>query len=407
MSEAVAVKPKQTIRVSERCQNVAPSASLSVEARISEMRAAGEPVISFGAGEPDFPTPEVIKEAGREAINTNLTKYTPAGGTVALRQAIGVQLKADTGLDYKPSQITVTNGAKESLYLAFQALCERGDEVLVPAPYWVSYLEQVKLAEATPVVIPTTPEANFKVTPAQLQAATTSRSRILVLNSPSNPTGMIYTKAELEGIAEWARSNEVLIFTDEIYDRVLYVEDYARWLNVAPDLADRTIVINGLSKTYAMTGWRIGYAAGPESAVRAMAKIQSHSTSHPSSISQHAALKAYTTDLSAEVARMVAAFKERRDWIVAALNDIPGVRCLTPEGAFYVFPDFSGILGRELRGGQVCNSTAELASYLLDTVKVGIIHGEAFGAPGCARLSYALSLEKIQEGIARLKEAIS
>lgn len=404
MSEAVATR---TLRLSQRSQNVAPSASLTVEARIGEMRAAGEPVISFGAGEPDFPTPEAIKEAGREAINTNLTKYTPAGGTVVLRKAIGAQLKVDTGFDYKPSQITVTNGAKEALYLAFQALCDPGDEVLVPAPYWVSYLEQVKLAEATPIVIPTTAEAGFKVTAAQLEQHTTPRSRLLILNSPSNPTGMVYSRAELESIAAWARHNEVIILSDEIYDRVLYVENYARWLQVAPDLAERTIIVNGLSKTYAMTGWRIGYAAGPEAAIKAMAKIQSHSTSHPSSVSQHAALKAYTTDLQDELATMVRAFRERRDWIVAALNEIPGVHCLVPEGAFYVFPDFSGVLGRELRGGKVCHTTAELAEYLLDTVKVGIIHGEAFGTPGCARLSYALSMDKIKEGVGRLKEALS
>ncbi|HEX2911950.1 MAG TPA: pyridoxal phosphate-dependent aminotransferase [Chloroflexia bacterium] len=407
MSEAVAAKPANTLRLSQRCMSVSPSASMSIEARIAEMRAAGEPVISFGVGEPDFPTPEIIKEAGHEAINNNQTKYTPAGGTIPLRKAIAAQLKQDTGLDYAYTQVTVTNGAKEALYLAFQALCDKGDEVIVPAPYWVSYLEQVKLAEATPVVIETTSEAGFKVTPAQLEAATTPKTRMLVLNSPSNPTGMVYTRAELEGIANWARSNNVLIMTDEIYDRVLYVEDYARLLRVAPDLVDRTIVINGLSKTYSMTGWRVGYAAGPEAAIKAMIKIQGHSTSHPSSVSQYAALKAYNTDLNDEIARMVAAFKERRDWIVAALNEIPGVRCLTPEGAFYVFPDFTGVLGRELRGGKVCNTTAELASYILDEVKVGIIHGEAFGTPGCARLSYALSLDKIKEGIGRIKEALS
>jgi aspartate aminotransferase len=407
MNDVAATKPKQVIRLSQRSENVTPSASMGIEARIGEMRAAGEPVISFGVGEPDFPTPEIIKEAGHEAINTNQTKYTPAGGTVALRKAIGAQLKADTGLDYKPSQITVTNGAKEALYLAFQALCDKGDEVLVPAPYWVSYLEQVKLAEATPVIIPTTLETGFKVTFEMLRTATSPRTRILILNSPSNPTGMVYTQADLEAVVEWARTNEAIIITDEIYDRVLYVDNYVRLLTIAPDLAERTIVINGLSKTYSMTGWRIGYAAGPEVIIKAMAKIQSHSTSHPSSISQYAALKAYTTGLKAEVDKMVAAFRERRDWIVDALNQIPGVRCLQPEGAFYVFPDFSEVLGRELKGGKVCQTTADLAEYLLDEAKVGIVHGEAFGAPGCARLSYALSLDKIKEGVGRIKAALS
>ncbi len=407
MSEALATKPVPTLRLSQRCLSVTPSASMGIEARIAEMRAAGEAVISFGVGEPDFPTPELIKTAGREAIDTNQTKYTPAGGTLALRKAIGGQLKADTGLDYTTAQITVTNGAKEALYLAFQALCNQGDEVLVPAPYWVSYLEQVKLADATPVVITTSPESGFKVTAAQLQAATTDKSRVFMLNSPSNPTGMVYTQAELESIADWARTNQIIIFTDEIYDRINYTNQYARWLNVAPDLAGRTIVFNGLSKTYSMTGWRIGYAAGPEAAIKAMVKIQGHSTSHPSSISQYAALKAYGADLQAELAGMVAAFQERRDWIVAALNEIPGVRCLVPEGAFYVFPDMSGVLGRQLKGGKVCNTTAELAAYLLDEVKVGIIHGEAFGAPGCARLSYALAMDKIQEGVGRINSALA
>jgi aspartate aminotransferase len=405
MSAQPKVSAKQ--RITRRVMAAQPSASMALEARIGEMRAAGEPVISFGAGEPDFPTPDAIKLNGHEAIDTNLTKYTPAGGTVALHKAIAARMKADTGLDYRNSQITITNGGKEAIYLAIQALVEAGDEVIIPAPYWVSYPEMVRLADGVPIIIPTTVKDNFKVTPEMLRAHTTPNTRMFVLVSPSNPTGEMYSKAELEAIAEWLRGNDALILTDELYDRIVFDGDYARWLVVAPDLADRTIVVNGLSKSVAMTGWRIGFAAGPEAYIKAMVKIQGHSTTHPSSISQHAALKAYTSNLDAEIAKMVVAFRERRDWIVNALRQIPGVTCLTPPGAFYVFPDLTGLYGKTLKYGGPFNSTAEIASYLLDKVKVGIIHGEAFGAPGGARMSYALGMDKIQEGLRRMSDALT
>ncbi|MCS6772764.1 MAG: pyridoxal phosphate-dependent aminotransferase, partial [Thermoflexales bacterium] len=389
-------------RLSARTRAVQPSATMSVEGRVKQMRAAGEPVIGFGAGEPDFPTPEPIKQAAIEAIQRNFTRYTETGGMAALKEAIAARESENTGLSYTPAQVAAHVGGKESLYLAFQALCEAGDEVLIPAPYWVSYVEQVRLAEATPVIVPTTAADHFKVNGDILAHYTTPRTRMLVLNSPSNPTGMVYSREELESIAEWARHNDVIVLSDELYDRIVFNPPYPRWLRVAPDLYDRTVVINGLSKAYAMTGWRLGYAVGPEWIIKAMLKIQSHSNSHPTSITQAAALYAYTHDLEDEIARMVAAFKERRDWIVAALNAIPGVHCVMPEGAFYVFPDFSGVLGRPLKYGRVCESTEALAMYLLDTVKVGIVHGEAFGAPGCARLSYAMGLDQIKEGIARI-----
>ncbi|MCS7057151.1 MAG: pyridoxal phosphate-dependent aminotransferase [Thermoflexales bacterium] len=398
-------KPLQ--RVSARTAAVQPSATMAVEGRVKQMRAAGEPVIGFGAGEPDFPTPELIKQAAIKAIHDNFTRYTETGGMAALKEAIAARERANTGLDYKASQVATHTGGKESLYLAFQALCEAGDEVLIPAPYWVSYVEQVRLAEATPVIVPTTVRDRFKVTGELLARYTTPRTRILVLNSPSNPTGMVYSESELEDIAAWARTNDVIILSDELYDRIVFNPPYARWLRVAPDLYDRTVVINGLSKAYAMTGWRLGYAVGPEWIIKAMLKIQSHSNSHPTSITQAAALAAYTNDLEAEIAAMVAAFKERRDWIVAALNEIPGVNCIMPEGAFYVFPDFTGVLGRPLKYGRVCDSSEALAIYLLDSVKVGIVHGEAFGAPGCARLSYAMELDKIKAGIERMKDALT
>ncbi len=405
--EATLAETKPLDRISARTAAVQPSATMAVEGKVKRMRAAGEAVISFGAGEPDFPTPEPIKQAAIKAIQDNFTRYTETGGMAALKEAIAARERQNTGLDYKASQVATHTGGKESLYLAFQALCEAGDEVLIPAPYWVSYVEQVRLAEATPVIVPTTADTGFKVNAALLARYTTPRTRILVLNSPSNPTGMVYSQAELEDIASWARTNQVIILSDELYDRIVFNPPYARWLRVAPDLYERTVIINGLSKAYAMTGWRLGYAVGPEWIIKAMLKIQSHSNSHPSSITQAAALAAYTLDLEAEIAKMVAAFKERRDWIVRALNEIAGVRCLMPEGAFYVFPDFSALLGKPLKYGRTCSTTEELAMYLLDTVKVGIVHGEAFGAPGCARLSYAMSLDQIKEGVARIQDALT
>jgi aspartate aminotransferase len=405
--EATLAETKPLDRISARTAAVQPSATMAVEGKVKRMRAAGEAVISFGAGEPDFPTPEPIKQAAIKAIQDNFTRYTETGGMAALKEAIAARERQNTGLDYKASQVATHTGGKESLYLAFQALCEAGDEVLIPAPYWVSYVEQVRLAEATPVIVPTTADTGFKVNAALLARYTTPHTRILVLNSPSNPTGMVYSQAELEDIASWARTNQVIILSDELYDRIVFNPPYARWLRVAPDLYERTVIINGLSKAYAMTGWRLGYAVGPEWIIKAMLKIQSHSNSHPSSITQAAALAAYTLDLEAEIAKMVAAFKERRDWIVRALNEIAGVRCLMPEGAFYVFPDFSALLGKPLKYGRTCSTTEELAMYLLDTVKVGIVHGEAFGAPGCARLSYAMSLEQIKEGVARIQDALT
>jgi aspartate aminotransferase len=397
-----------SVRLSGRARAVQPSATMAVEGRVQELRRAGENVIGFGAGEPDFPTPDAIKDAAVEAISSNFTKYTATGGTPQLKEAIARRVSAEQGIDCKPTQVCVHNGGKESIYLATQAILDKGDECLIAGPYWVSYLEMVRLAEAEPVMIATTAKDNFKVNRTMLDAHTTPNTRLFLLNSPSNPTGMVYTEAEMREIADWARANpHVVVLTDELYDRIVFTPTYARWLKVAPDLVDRTIVVNGLSKAYSMTGWRLGYAAGPDGYIKGMLKVQSHSTSHPSSITQAAALFAYSNDMDAEIEKMRAEFQRRRDWIVPALNAIPGVNCVMPEGAFYVFPDFSGLLGKKLKSGVTLETSEQLAMHLLDTVKVGIVHGEAFGAPGCARLSYALALDKIQEGVGRIAQALA
>lgn len=394
-------------RLSSRLAQLEPSATVGLGNRIAQLRARGISIISFGQGEPDFPTPEPIKAAAVEAIAQNQTRYTPTGGIAELRQAIARRVELDTGIAYTPNQISVTAGAKEALFLAFQALCDEGDEVIVPAPYWVSYIEQVRLAGATPVIIHTDESTGFKITADQLATYLTPRTRVLILNTPSNPTGAVYDAAELRSLAETLRDTDVLVLTDEIYDAICYV-DYARWLRVVPDFASRTLVVNGASKTYAMTGWRIGYIAGPEPIVGAIRAIQSHSTTHPTSIAQYAALVAFTPsdELDRSVATMVQAFKERRDLIIEALSRIPGVECMVPDGAFYVFPNITSLLNRPLRDGTVCATANDLANYLLDQALIGVVPGEAFGAPGYIRLSFAQSNADISEGMRRFAEAV-
>jgi aspartate aminotransferase len=377
-------------------------------ARIARLKAQGVSVISFGLGEPDFDTPAPIKAAAIQALERNQTHYTPTGGTAELRKAVARRAELDNGVAYAPAQITTTTGAKEALFLAFQALLDQGDEVIVPAPYWVSYVEQVKLAGATPVIVHTEEANGFRLRPEQLRAALSPRTRALVLNSPSNPTGAVYTAEELAALAEVLRGSDALVVSDEIYDAICYVP-YARWLRVAPDFADRTLVVSGASKAFAMTGWRFGYAAGPAPLIEAMMNVQSHSTTHTSSITQAAALAAYTPsdELDAAVAAMVRAFRERRDLIGEALSSLPGVSCTVPDGAFYVFPNVQGLLGRPLgQNGTVCESSQQLTDYLLDTAHIGVVPGEAFGAPGHLRLSYAASNADISEGIARFAEAV-
>jgi aspartate aminotransferase len=394
-------------RLSRRLSQLAPSATASMNGRVAQMRSEGIKVISFSVGEPDFDTPMPAKAAAIEAINHNYTHYTPTGGIGELRKAIAQRVSADQGIAYSINQVTTTAGAKEALFFAFQALCDEGDEVIVPAPYWVSYVEQVRLAGATPIS-PQASEANgFKITPGQLSAHLNEQTRVVVLNSPSNPTGAVYSAEEMAALAEVLRTSEAIIFTDEIYDAISYVP-YARLLRVAPDLAARTLVFNGAAKAYAMTGWRFGYVAGPQPIVDAIKSIQSHSSTHTSSIAQYAALAAYTpsAELDATVQAMVDAFHKRRDLILEFLAEIPGVSCTVPDGAFYVFPNVIGLLNRPLRDGVRCATTDELTMYLLEQAHIAVISGESFGMPGYLRLSYATSEQEIVEGMRRFAAAV-
>jgi aspartate aminotransferase len=399
---------KREYRLARRLAQLEPSATSAMNARVQQLRAEGVKVISFSVGEPDFNTPDLIKSAAIEAIHQNHTHYTPAGGTAELRKVVAARVSKDQGIAYTPNQISVTTGAKEALYLAFQALCDEGDEAIIPAPYWVSYIEQAKLAGATPVTPQTTEATGFKLTPEQLRAALTPRTRVIVLNSPSNPTGAVYSAAELRALADVILESDALIITDEIYDAISYVA-YARLLRVAPELEDRTLVVNGAAKAYAMTGWRVGYIAGPQPVITAIKDIQSHTSTHTSSISQQAALKAYTPDAAIErtVEEMAAAFHKRRDLIMELLAEIPGVSCTIPDGAFYVFPNVSGLLGKPLKGGVVCATSDDLNNYLLDQAHIACVAGEAFGAPGYIRLSYATGEAEIVEGMRRFRDSLS
>lgn len=395
--------------LSKRLAQIEPSATVGMAARVAKLRAQGVSVISFSQGEPDFDTPAPIKAAAIDAIERNMTHYTPTGGTTELKRAIAQQVERESGIAYTPAQISTTTGAKEALYLAFQALVDAGDEVIIPGPYWVSYVEQVRLAGATPVVISADESTGFKITAEQLAAHLTPNTRAIILNSPSNPTGAVYSDEELRALADVLRDTDVVVLTDEIYAAITYTGECPRWLRVAPDFADRTLVINGASKAYAMTGWRFGYVAGPAPLIEAISNIQGHSTTHTSSITQAAALAAYTPsdELTAAIDAMVRAFRERRDLIGEALSSIPGVRLdPVPDGAFYVFPNVEGLLNRPLREGAIAQNSSELADYLLDQGHIGVVAGEAFGAPGYIRLSYATSNANISEGMRRFAEAV-
>lgn len=388
--------------LSNRVQRIKPSPTLAVSAKAAELRAQGKDIISLSVGEPDFDTPEHIRDAAIEAINTGHTKYTAVGGTPSLKQAIVEKFKNENNLAYTAEQILVSTGGKQSIFNLALALLNNGDEVIIPAPYWVSYPDIGLIAGANPVFIETSVEQRFKVTPEQLEAAITPKTRLFMINSPSNPSGMAYSKAELEALGEVLRQHpHVMIATDDMYEHILWTEEpFVNIVNACPDLYDRTIVLNGVSKAYSMTGWRIGYCAGPAALIQAMTNIQSQSTSNPSSVSQAAAEEALRGDQQC-IRDMCAAFKERHDYLVAALNELPGVTCLEGDGTFYVFPDFSEAIAQ-----LGCKNDLELAEVFLEA-GVALVPGSAFGSPNCMRLSFAVCIDTLKECVARIKAALN
>lgn len=385
---------------------IAPSATLAMSGRVIDLKAQGVDVIGLSAGEPDFDTPDFVKEAAIQAIRDGMTKYTAVDGIAPLKQAIIAKFKRDNGIDYTPRQITVNSGGKHTLFNALVATIDAGDEVIIPAPYWVSYPDIVQFAGGTPVIIMATAAQNYKITPEQLDAAITPKTRWLILNSPSNPTGSAYDANELKALGEvLLRHPHVLLLSDDMYEHIWYAESpFATMLQVCPALYDRTLTMNGASKAYAMTGWRIGYAGGPEWLIKAMADLQSQSTSNPCSISQYAVLAALNGPQDFLRERN-SAFRERRDLVVAMLNDAPGLSCPTPEGAFYVYPDASGVMGKTTPKGRVIQTDADLIDYFLDDHRVAAVHGAAFGLSPGFRISYATSAEILKEACTRIQSA--
>jgi aspartate/methionine/tyrosine aminotransferase len=394
-------------RISRRIGAITESATLAVDAKAKALQAAGEPVIGFGAGEPDFPTPAHIVEAAAAACRDPKNhRYTPAAGLPALREAIVAKTARDSGYETTAANVLVTNGGKQAVYNTFEALLDPGDEVLLPAPYWTTYPEPVALAGATSVVIPTDVRSGFKVTVEQLEAAYTPRTKALLFVSPSNPTGAVYTREQTTEIGRWAAAKNIWVITDEIYEHLVYDgRESASIATLVPELGDRVVVLNGVAKTYAMTGWRVGWMIGPPDLIKAATNLQSHSTSNVCNVAQAAALAAVSGDLKA-VAEMRAAFDRRRKRMHGLLSGIDGVVCLEPEGAFYAFPSFEGALGRTFAGRKAA-STSELASIILDEAKVAVVPGEAFGAPGYFRLSFALGDDDLGEGVTRIAELIN
>ncbi len=396
------------MELSQRVRNIKPSPTLAISARASQLKAEGKDIVNLGVGEPDFDTPQHIKDAAVAAIARGFTKYTAVGGTPSLKQAVAGKFKRDNGLDYAANQILVSCGGKQSFYNLCQAFIGPGDEVIIPAPYWVSYPDIVILADGKPVIVEAGIAQGFKISPAQLEAAITPHTKMLVINSPSNPTGAVYTLAELAALGEVLRKHpQVLIASDDMYEHIrLNDQPFANILNACPDLYDRTMVLNGVSKAYAMTGWRIGYCAGPMAIIGAMDNIQSQSTSNPTSISQVAAEAALNGD-QACVQPMLTAFKERHRFVVEGLNKIPGLKCVDSGGAFYAFPDAGAAITHLHATGKIAEpNDLALTSYLLDH-GVAVVPGSAFGAEGCIRLSFATSMENLKLAIERIGKALS
>lgn len=385
-------------RLSNRVRMITPSATMSVDAKTKALLKEGKPVINMSVGEPDFETPVSAAFAGIAAITSGNTKYTPAAGTLELRKAVCEKLSVENGLPYTPEQIIVSNGAKHSLYNVFMAICDEGDEVVLAAPYWVSYPEQIRLAGATPIVVSCAESTGFKMTPELLERAITAKTKAVLLNSPSNPTGAVYSERELRALGEVLLKHDVYIVTDEIYERLVYGVTHVSLPKLFPDLSSRTFLVNGFSKAFAMTGWRLGYVAAPPDVAKAMNSFQSHATGSPSSISQAAGVAALRTFEPA----MVAEFKRRRDLLIPGLNELPGVSCALPDGAFYAFPNIAGVLGKQYKGKAV-HSAVDYAGLLLEEQLVAVVPGEAFGAPNNVRLSYATSYENVEQALTRMR----
>ncbi|GIH50407.1 pyridoxal phosphate-dependent aminotransferase [Microbispora rosea] len=394
-------------RISARISAISESATLAVDAKAKAMKAAGRPVIGFGAGEPDFPTPDYIVEAAVEACrNPRFHKYTPAGGLPELKQAIADKTLRDSGFQVEAAQVLVTNGGKQAVYEAFATLLDPGDEVLVVAPYWTTYPEAIKLAGGVQVDVVTDETTGYLASVEQLEEKLTDRTKVLLFVSPSNPTGAVYSPAQVEEIGRWALDKGLWVVTDEIYEHLVYGEaQFSSIATAVPELRDRVVVLNGVAKTYAMTGWRVGWLIGPSDVVKAATNLQSHATSNVSNVAQAAALAAVSGDLSA-VARMRAAFDRRRQTMVRMLNEIPGVVCPEPFGAFYAYPSVKALLGKEIRGKRP-QTSAELAELILEEAEVALVPGEAFGTPGYFRLSYALGDDDLTEGVSRVTKLLA
>ncbi|WP_166356085.1 pyridoxal phosphate-dependent aminotransferase [Phytoactinopolyspora limicola] len=394
-------------RISQRISSIAESATLAVDAKAKALKAQGRPVIGFGAGEPDFPTPDYIVEAAVAACREPRNhRYTPAGGLPELKDAIAAKTARDSGYQVEPAQVLVTNGGKQAVYEAFATIVDPGDEVLLPAPYWTTYPESIRLAGGVPVEVVADESTGYRVTVEQLDAARTERTKVLLICSPSNPTGAVYSREEIRAIGRWAHEHGLWVVTDEIYEHLVYGEATFSSMPVeVPELADTCIVVNGVAKTYAMTGWRVGWLIGPKDVVKAAANLQSHATSNVSNVAQRAALAAVGGDLSA-VNTMREAFDRRRRTIVSMLNAIDGVMCPEPQGAFYAYPSVKGVLGREI-GGRTPTTSVELAEIILEQAEVAVVPGEAFGPSGYLRLSYALGDDDLAEGVTRIQRLLS
>jgi aspartate aminotransferase len=402
MSEDISARRPR--RVSQRVAGIAESATLAVDAKAKSLKAAGRPVIGFGAGEPDFPTPDYIVEAAVEAARDPRNhRYTPAGGLPELKKAIAEKTRRDSGYDVEPAQVLVTNGGKQAVYESLAALLDPGDEVLLPAPYWTTYPEAIRLAGGVPVDVLADETQDYLVTVAQLESARTERTKLLLFCSPCNPTGSVYSPEQVREIGRWAHEHGLWVVTDEIYEHLVYGDTRFRSIVAeVPELADTAVVLNGVAKTYAMTGWRVGWMIGPADVVKAATNLQSHLTSNVANVCQRAALAAVSGDLSA-VEAMRAAFDRRRRTIVSMLNEVEGFQCPEPRGAFYAYPSVKGALGRDI-GGRTASTSAELAEIILDEAEVAVVPGEAFGSPGYVRLSYALGDDDLAEGVTRLQK---